>query len=291
MKLRTLSAATHLKGVRVLIRVDWNVPIEGSYVGEKGLKLERTFGTIRDLERRGAVVVVMTHLGRPKRRDPKISTERLAQAARRMSGVPFRFCGEAIDTKEGLAKADALIRAAKPGTVFLLENVRFLKGEETNAAPVAKALASLVDIFINDAFASSHRSHASVVGVAKLLPSYAGPELVDEVSALTHLLEKPKHPYVAVVGGAKLSTKLGVIAALLKVADRVLIGGAMAHPFYLAKRLSIGKSYVEKDGVPLARKLLKDPKLALPTDAVVAPKLDPKKVRVAFIDDIKASEV
>ncbi|MCI0479555.1 phosphoglycerate kinase, partial [Candidatus Uhrbacteria bacterium] len=133
MKLQALPQKTPLKGVRVLVRVDWNVPMEGSYVGEKGLKLERTFGTIRDLERRGAVVVLMTHLGRPTRRDPKHSTERLAQAARRMSGIPFRFCGEAIDTKAGLSKADAVIRAAKPGTVFLLENVRFLKGEETCA--------------------------------------------------------------------------------------------------------------------------------------------------------------
>ncbi|MCI0479345.1 phosphoglycerate kinase, partial [Candidatus Uhrbacteria bacterium] len=130
----------------------------------------------------------------------------------------------------------------------------------------------------------------SVVGVAKKLPSYAGPELLEEVSSLTKLLEKPRRPYVAVVGGSKLSTKLGVIESLLKVADRVLVGGAMAHPFFLAKRLSIGKSYVEKEGVAIARKLMKHPKLTLPTDAVVAPKLDPKKARVASLDGIKATE-
>jgi phosphoglycerate kinase len=271
--------------------VDWNVPLSGPFAGEKALKLERTFGTIRNLADRGAVVIVMTHLGRPKGRDPKFSTEKLAHIAHGMSDIPIHFCGEALDTSTGLKKAQDLVHVAKSGTVFLLENVRFLKGEETDAPGLAKSLASLGDLFVNEAFAASHRAHASVVGVAKTLPSYAGPSLAEEVFALTKLLEKPKRPYVAVVGGAKLSTKLGVLESLLKVADRVLVGGAMAHPFYLAKGLKIGKSLTEKGGAAIAKKLMRNPKLAFPTDAVVAPKLDPKKAHVVPISGIKADEV
>ena len=291
MKLRLLPPKTSLKGKRVLLRVDWNVPLTGSFAGEKALKLERTFGTIRNLADRGAVVVMMTHLGRPKGRDMKFSTEKLAHIAHGMSDIPIHFCGEALDTPAGLKKAQEMIHVAKPGTVFLLENVRFLKGEETDAPGIAKALASLGDIFVDDAFAASHRAHASVVGVAKILPSFAGPSLAEEVAALSRLLEKPKRPYIAVVGGAKLSTKLGVLEALLKVADRVLVGGAMAHPFFVAKGIKIGKSFTEKGGAAIAKKLMRNPKLALPTDAVVAPKLDPKKAHVVPIKEIKANEV
>lgn len=291
MKLRALPSKTSLKGKRVLLRVDWNVPVAGPFSGEKALKLERTFGTIRNLADRGAVVIVMTHLGRPKGRDPKLSTEKLAHIAHGMSDIPIHFCGEALDAPTGLKKAQDLVHVAKPGTVFLLENVRFLKGEETDAPTLAKAYASLGDLFINDAFAASHRKHASVVGVAKLLPSYAGPSLAAEVTALSKLLEKPKRPYIAVVGGAKLTTKLGVLESLLTVADRVLVGGAMAHPFFAAKKLKIGKSLIEKKGIVIAKKLLKNPKLALPTDAVVSLKLDPKKAHVVFLNGVKATEV
>jgi phosphoglycerate kinase len=159
--------------------------------------------------------------------------------------------------------------------VHLLENVRFEKGEETNDKSLAKAYADLADMFVNDAFASCHRSHVSVVGIAKLLPAYAGPSLTNEVSHLIRLIDKPASPFIAVVGGLKLSTKLPVIEALASACDKVMIGGAMATPFLKAKKFDIGKSVYEKEGVAIAAKLLKKKNLLLPEDVVVTQKLTP----------------
>lgn len=291
MKLPVLSSQTSLKGKRVLLRVDWNVPIGDAYAGEDSLKLERTFATIKNLATRGAIVIILTHLGRPKGHEEKYSTKHLVHVAKAGVAMPIHFLGEALDEKSGLLKTQHAIELAKHGEIFLLENVRFFKGEEENSPVLAKAFASLGDMFVNDAFASCHRSHASVVGITKYLPSYAGPSLVAEVSGLEQLLNKPKHPFIAVVGGVKLSTKMGVLDALLKVADKVLIGGAMAHPFFVAKKLSVGKSFIQKEDVPLAKKLLKNPKLVLPTDVVVATDLKNPTARVVPVTGIKKSDM
>lgn len=291
MKLRVLPTSLSLKGKRVLVRVDWNVPLSGQAAAEDSLKLERSFATIRDLSTRGAIVLLLTHLGRPKGRDTRYSTKKLAHRATVYSGFSIAFLDGAVDRATDLDRMTARVEAAKPGAIFLLENVRFLKGEESNDVKLAKAYASLGDLFVNDAFASCHRSHTSVVGIAKQLPAYAGPSLVREVSGLEKLITKPKKPFLAIIGGSKLSTKIDVVNALLKKADRVLIGGAMAHAFFAAKKVHIGKSYVEKEGIAAAKKLVKQSKILLPTDVVVATKIDAKShPRVVEIRQLKKTD-
>jgi phosphoglycerate kinase len=291
MKLRVLPGSASLKGKRVLVRVDWNVPLTGQAAEDDSLKLERSFVTIRDLSKRGAIVLLLTHLGRPKGREEKYSTKKLAHLATVHSGIKISFLDGAVDRPSELAHLKKRIEDAKPGSVFLLENVRFLKGEESNDVKLAKAYASLGDLFVNDAFASCHRVHTSVVGIAKQLSAYAGSSLVMEVSGLEKLITKPKKPFLAIVGGSKLSTKIDVVQALLKKADRVLIGGAMAHAFFAAKKMQIGKSYIEKEGIMAAKKLLKHPNILLPTDAVVATTIDAKShPRVVEIKQVKKGD-
>jgi phosphoglycerate kinase len=290
MKLSILTSAKPLKGKRIFLRVDWNVPTKGAFAVEDSLKVTRTLSTVKSLAKRGAKVLVATHLGRPKGRDPELSTAKLLPKLKEQ-GLAVEFLGDCLDEKDGLKSATGKIKAAKAGSVFLLENVRYYAGEEKNDVKLAKAYASLADIFVNDAFASCHRKHASVVGIAKLLPRFAGPTLVEEVAALDKLLDKPKHPYLAIIGGAKLTTKLPVIEALLKTADKVLIGGAMAHAFFAAKKMEIGKSYVEKEGIAQARKMLKDKKVGLPVDAVVAKKIEPgAKATTSDVAKIKKAD-
>jgi phosphoglycerate kinase len=291
MKLRELPATTSLKGKRVLVRVDWNIPLVGKATEEDSLKMERSFATIRDFSKRGAVVILLTHLGRPKKREVAFSTKKLAHIGSVLSGIKIHFLENTVDDAKDLKKLDATIGKASSGSVFLLENVRFYRGEEKNDPKLASAFASLGDLFVNDAFASCHRSHASVVGIAKKLPSYAGASLASEVAGLERLLVKPKKPFLAIIGGSKLSTKIDVLSTLLKVADRVLIGGAMAHAFFAAKKISIGKSFIEKESIAAARKLLKNRKILLPVDAVVATKIDTKShPRVASVKEIKKTE-
>mgnify|MGYP001617942018 CR=1 FL=1 len=291
MVLPVLSSKKPLKGKRVLVRVDWNVPLSGAFSGENSLKLERSFPLLIDLLKRDAVVIVMTHLGRPKKHEVKFSTRKLLPLVRSQSDIALHWLGAALDSTDGLVEAQKIISEAHPGTGFLLENVRFLKGEEENEAKVAAALASLGDIFINDAFAVCHRAHASVVGVAKRLPAYAGPALMNEIEGLEPLIKKPKSPFYAFVGGAKLSTKLELLERLVKLADRVYIGGAMAHPFFVAQKKAIGKSLYDPKDLPLARKFLKHNNLRLPSDVAVATKIaDGVKVRVAIVGKIKLNE-
>jgi phosphoglycerate kinase len=290
MKLPILPSAKSLKGKRVFLRVDWNVPLKGAFAAEDSLKLTRSLATLKSLAKRGAIVLVATHLGRPKGHDSELSTSRLLPRLREL-GLDITFLGDKLDAKDGLKSAADIVKTAKPGKVYLLENVRFYSGEEKDDLKLAKAYASLADYFVNDAFASCHRKHASVAGIAKQLPHFAGPTLVEEVAALEKLLDKPKKPYVAIIGGAKLTTKLPVIQALLKTADKVLIGGAMAHAFFAAKKMEIGKSYVEKEGIAQARKILKDKRIVLPVDAVVAKKIEPgAKAFAADILKLKKTE-
>jgi len=274
MKLPVLPKAKSLKNKRVFLRVDWNVPLQGAFAAEDSLKVTRTLPTVKNLAKRGAKVLVATHLGRPKGHDPELSTAKLLPRLKEQ-GLDVEYLGESLEDKDGLKSAALKIKSAKAGSVFLLENVRYYAGEEKNNLKLSKAYASLADIFVNDAFASCHRKHASVVGLAKQLPHFAGPTLIEEVAALAKLLDEPKKPYFAIIGGAKLTTKLPVIQALLKSADKVFIGGAMAHAFFAAKKIEIGNSYVEKEGIAVARKMLKDKKIVLPIDAVVAKKVEP----------------
>lgn len=274
MKLRMLPKSMSLKGKRVLLRVDWNVPRTGQGSAEDSLKLTQGVETIREYVKRGAVVLVLTHWGRPKHREAHYSTRRLQRFVRSTYHLPLEFLGADLTIAKGLHAAQEKIQAAAPGTIFLLENVRFYPGEEKNDKKLARAYASLADIFVNDAFASCHRVHVSVVGAAALLPHYAGPHLASEVQALERLLKAPKHPFVVVIGGAKISTKIDVLRAFIALADRVCIGGAMAHAFFAAQKLNIGKSFVEKEGVRLAKKLLTSKKIYLPQDVLAAAELN-----------------
>jgi len=283
-QLPLLSNSVNLRGKRILLRVDWNIPLQ-LYPGEGELmKIERSAATIKGLVKREAVVIVMTHLGRPEGWDKKYSTAQLLPFAETYLEQPIIFCDEDLTTADGLAGVRRSVQVAKPGSVILLENVRYYAGEDPSTSlragkddqALAKTYASLGEMFVNDAFASCHRAHVSVAGIASFLPHYAGPQLAQEVAAADKLIQKPKKPFVAIVGGAKLSTKLPVIESLLKVADKVCIGGAMANPFFAACRFKLGKSLIEEGSIKLAKPLIKHPKIILPTDVLVASKLDDK---------------
>jgi phosphoglycerate kinase len=272
MKLRTLPSTAKLKGKRVLVRVDWNVPLHG-LAPEESLKIERSIPHLKALASRGAIVVVLTHLGRPKGRENTFSTQRLPPLLAGRYALHVSYHSARLSDKTERAELLAVLKEAKAGTIHLLENVRFESGEERNDARLAKAYAEIGQVFVNDAFASSHRKHVSVSGLAKVLPSYAGPSLIQEVSVLSMLLQKPKRPFLSFIGGLKLSTKMPVLEALLKICDRVAIGGAMATTFAAAQKQKTGKSFVEKASIPLAKKFLANNKLLLPVDVMVTQKI------------------
>ncbi len=273
MLFSTLSPKRNLNGTRVFLRVDWNVPLGAGYPSETSLKISRSIETIKALVTRGAIVIVATHLGRPKGHERALSTRQFVSRLAKAYRVPFQFLGDALDTVDGVEHASLTLHTAHAGDVYLLENVRFYAGEKQHDPKLSRAFASLASIFVNDAFADCHRNHASIVGITKMLPSYAGPTLLAEVEALSRLITKPKKPFVVIIGGVKISTKLDAFEALLKVADRVFVGGALATAFFAAKKFEIGKSFVEKEGIAFAKKLLKNQKLVLPIDVVVAKKL------------------
>lgn len=290
-KLPVLSNDKDLRHKRVIVRVDWNVPLSGVPHEAELVKIKQSVDTIKDFSKRGAVVLVLTHLGRPDGWDDKYSTACLLPFAEAFLGKPIIFCEEDITTEDGLAAVSRSVGAAKAGDVYLLENVRFYPGEESNDKALAQTYGALGEIFVNDAFASCHRAHVSVSGIARVLPHFAGPNLVKEIEAADKLIGKPKRPFVAIVGGSKLSTKMSVIESLLQVADKVCIGGAMANAFFVAKRHEMGKSYVEKEGVKLAKGLLKNPKIVLPVDLLVAKKLDEQaQPKAVDVKEVKKTE-
>ncbi|GAA6733684.1 phosphoglycerate kinase [Thermus oshimai] len=261
------------KGKRVLVRVDYNVPIQGGVVQDETRILE-SLPTLRHLLEGGASLVLLSHLGRPKGPDPKYSLGPVAEAlARHLPGVRF------VPHPPGSEEAFRAVEGLKAGEVALLENVRFESGEEKNDPGLAARYARLGEAFVLDAFGSAHRAHASVVGVARLLPSYAGFLLEREVKALSRLLQDPEKPYAVVIGGAKVSDKIGVLESLLPKVDRLLIGGAMAFTFLKALGGEVGKSLVEEDRLGLAKDLLSRAealgvKVYLPVDVVAAQRIE-----------------
>ena len=267
MKLRSIATLGELRGKTVLVRVDFNGATEGSEA-----KLERSLSSIRYLAHRGAKIILMTHLGRPEGKVvPSLSTRPLAIHLAKLLGMKIKHAGDVVGPK-----AKHAVAGLKNREILMLENLRFEKGEEKNESAFAKKLAAFGDVFVNDAFAVSHRAHASVVGITKLLPSYAGVGLVQEVQHQLHVLEEnPKHLVVA-MGGAKVSTKLEVLERFLKQGTLVLIGGAMANAFFKARGLEIGKSLAAAEDVKAAAKLLKYKNLVLPEDVVVAKRLADK---------------
>lgn len=261
-------------GKRVLVRVDFNVPLEGGRVGDD-TRIRAALPTIELLRERGAALVLVSHLGRPKGQvDRALSLRPVGERLGELLGAPVKqapaVIGEEVETMAG---------GLSPSDVLLLENVRFEPGETENDPELATALAALADLYVNDAFGAAHRAHASTEGVAHLLPGYAGLLLEREVTELTRVVESPERPLVVVLGGAKVSDKIGVIDRFLEVADSILIGGAMCFSFFRAQDIPTGSSLVEEEGIPLAADALKrattsDCELALPTDLVLGEEFD-----------------
>ena len=260
-------------GKRALVRVDFNVPLDENGNITDDTRIRASLPTIELLLDRDARPVIVSHLGRPKGKpEPKYSLEPVAKRLGELTGRKVNFV-ESTDSDEALQASQEL----KPGEILLLENTRFLGGEEKNDQRLARALAGLGDFFVNDAFGAAHRAHASTVGIAEhLRPAVAGLLMQKELDYLGGALADPKRPFVAILGGAKISGKIDVIEQLLPKVDGLLIGGAMACTFYRAMGLETGKSLVEEDRVQMAKDLLARAgmRLTLPHDAVVAPSLD-----------------
>lgn len=288
--LRPLSSLQITPGMRVLLRVDWNVPLEGGMKPEASLKIERSLETIEWLQSKKAVVIVLTHLGRPKGMDSAFSTAILAPLLKKNYQLSLTHHAEQVSQARERSALLRSLEEATPGSVHLLENVRFEAGEEKNAAALGKAYASLGGAFVNEAFASCHRAHASVVGIAKYLPTAAGKSLVAEDKALNKVLSDKTSPRVAIVGGLKLSTKLPLLQALLKKFDYVLVGGAMATTIKAAQGQAVGASFVEPDCFREAKRLVGSEKLLLPEDVVVAKGVDSKQIRATSWEEVGETE-
>jgi phosphoglycerate kinase len=272
-----------LDGKRALVRVDFNVPLKNGKVSDD-TRLRASLPTIQYLQGKGARVVLLSHLGRPKGGpDPQYSLKQIVRDLERLLGAPVEFIP---DPAAGVAATRRLPR----GGVALVENTRFWPGEEKNDAALAKTFAALGDLYVNDAFGSAHRAHSSTAAVAQLLkPAVAGFLMEKELQYLGELLTNPKHPFVAVLGGAKISGKIDVIRSLLPHVDELLIGGAMACTFVKAMGLEVGDSLVEVDRIALAKELLatSGKKLILPRGAVIAPSLErAKENRAVAVDAI-----
>jgi phosphoglycerate kinase len=282
MKKKTVRDLTdaQIRGKRVLLRVDFNVPLDENCEITDDTRIRAALPTIELLVERGGLPVVISHLGRPKGKpEAKYSLEPVSKRLAQLTGCNVIFL-ESTDSDEALKAS----RQIKPGEILLLENTRFLGGEEKNDQRLSRALAELGDCFVNDAFGAAHRAHASTVGVAEhLRPAVAGLLMQTELDYLGGALADPKRPFIAILGGAKISGKIDVIEQLLPKVDGLLVGGAMACTFYKAMGLETGKSLVEEDRVSMAKDLLERAgmRLTLPHDALVAPSLEQPKAAKA----------
>lgn len=283
-----------VQGKRVLVRVDFNVPVKDGKVTDV-TRIEAARPTIDYLLDKGAAVILMSHRGRPKGTyDEAFSMEPVLKAAEKVLDhkiIPM-FSGAVVDEN-----VHRMARELKPGEIGLLENLRFRNEEKKNDDTFADELASLADCYVNDAFGTAHRAHASNVGIVKKLPAALGFLMGKEVRVLSDLIEKPKRPFMAILGGAKVSDKISVIDNLMNVVDEIFIVGAMANTFLLAKGHDMGASLVEADEVDHAKELMakaeeKGVALNLPVDLVVAKGIDqPKTARTASLDAIQADEM
>jgi phosphoglycerate kinase len=279
-------------GKRVLVRADFNVPMKDGVVTST-TRIERQAPTINDLVAKGAKVIICSHFDRPKGKVvPSMSLKPVAAALSKIIGKPVAFADDCVGPV-----AEAAVAKLKDGDVLLLENTRFHAGEEKNDPELSKGLAALADFYVNDAFSSAHRAHSSTEGVAHLLPNAAGRSMQAELTALSKALETPTRPVMAVVGGAKVSSKIGVLENLLKRVDTLVIGGAMANTFLAAQGKDVGKSLKEVDHIPTALKVLQAAKdagklLLLPVDGVLAKEFKANaEHRVASVDDIHDDEM
>jgi phosphoglycerate kinase len=261
----------NVKGKRVLVRVDYNVPIKDNKVVDD-TRIVAAMPTLNYLLEHGAAVILCSHLGRPKGGpDPKFSLRPVAAYLSGLLGKPVAFADDCVGPV-----AEAAAKALKPGEVLVLENTRFHPEEEKNDPEMARKLASLADVYVNDAFGSAHRAHASTEGVAHFLPAVAGFLMEKEIKYLGQAIANPKRPFIAILGGAKISDKIGVIRNLLTKADQILIGGGMANTFFKAQGYPIGDSLCEDEVLDTARQLLKSgtTHLRLPVDVVIGDRFD-----------------
>jgi phosphoglycerate kinase len=260
-----------VQGKKVLVRVDFNVPIKDGQVGDD-TRIRAALPTIEYLLDRGAAVILCSHLGRPKGGvQPEFSLRPVAEHLGQLIDKPVKFSEETIGPAAEKAAAEL-----KPGDVLVLENTRFYPGETKNDPEMARQLSALADLYVNDAFGSAHRAHASTEGVAKYLPAVAGYLLEKEIRYLGQAIANPARPFIAILGGAKISDKIGVIRNLLKKAEQVLIGGGMANTFFKAQGYPIGESLVEDEALETAKELLAEGgnRLRLPVDVVIADRFE-----------------
>lgn len=261
-------------GKRVLVRVDFNVPLDGGRVADD-TRIRAALPTVELLRERGAALVLVSHLGRPEGKvDPALSMRPVGERLGELLGAAVHQAPAVVDED-----VETMAAGLSPGDVLLLENVRFEPGETANDPELAGVLAALADLYVNDAFGAAHRAHASTEGVAHRLPGYAGLLLESEVNELTRVVELPERPLVVVLGGAKVSDKVGVIDRFLEIADSILIGGAMCFSFFRAQGITTGDSLVEEEGVKLAEEALRqaedsDCELMLPVDLVLGESFD-----------------
>jgi phosphoglycerate kinase len=282
-----------LTGKRVLVRVDLNVPMEGASVSDD-TRLRAMLPTVLELSDKGAIVLLLSHFGRPKGQvRPDMSTAQLVRPLAELSGRSVRF----IEDCQG-REAQRGISTMLPGNIGILENTRFHLGEEKNDPELARGMAALGDYYVNDAFSVSHRAHASTEGIAHLLPSYAGRAMQAELSALERALGNPERPVAAVVGGAKVSTKLAVLGNLVGKVDHLIIGGGMANTFLAARGVGVGKSLCEKDLLGEAESIFERADAAgctihLPYDVVVAKEFapNPPSLRICNVHEVQPDEM
>jgi phosphoglycerate kinase len=278
-----------VQGKRVLVRVDFNVPVKDGEVTDD-TRISRALPTIRYLLSEGARPILISHLGRPKGEpDPKYAMDPVAKRLQELLGEPVLKLDAAVgpEVEEALEDWDGR-------GVVLLENSRFYPGETKNDSDLSEQLASLADLYVDDAFGAAHRAHATTVGVAERLPAAAGLLLEEEVDYLDGVLEDPERPFAAILGGAKVSDKLGVIESLFKVADTLLIGGAMCFTFFRAQGYEIGRSLVEDDYLQEARRLMDEAgeKLVLPVDVVVADAMEESvEIETVGVEEIPSEKM
>ncbi len=275
-----------LKGKRVLMRVDFNVPMQdGKITDEK--RIRASLPTIRYVLDQGASLLLMSHLGRPKGGpDPEFSLRAAAEVLSSHLGVPVKMAPDTVGPE-----VEAMAKELKSGEVLMLENTRFHRGEEKNDLDLAKQMAALADVYVNDAFGSAHRAHSSTEGVAQFLPAVSGFLMEQELEYLGRAVRNPEHPYVAILGGAKISDKIDVVETLLSKADKLIIGGGMANTFLAAKELNMQDSLVEESSLETAKSILEKAgnKLVLPVDAVIADKFEENaNSQIVDVDKIPA---
>ncbi|HJS18366.1 MAG TPA: phosphoglycerate kinase, partial [Anaerolineales bacterium] len=273
-------------GKRVFIRVDFNVPMaDGKVTDDKRIKA--SLPTIQYVLDQGASVLLASHLGRPKGGpDPEFSLRAASEVLASHLGIPVKMAPATVGHE-----VEAMAKALKPGEVLMLENTRFHKGEEKNDLDMAKQMASLADVYVDDAFGSAHRAHSSTEGIARFLPAVSGFLMEQELEYLGRAVANPEHPYIAILGGAKISDKIAVVETLLSRADKLIIGGGMANTFLAARGLDMQDSLVEEASIETARSIIEKSgdKLILPVDAVIADKFDAEaNTQVVDVDKIPA---